>query len=77
MMEGGPIMGQVVDITALIVANKERIAAERNLKRIEAELLAEGDKVHENETHRLVVKNGKIKFTKKIDPEAGPDDLSA
>ena len=59
-------MGRVIDITKLITANKALIQATKKLKAIEAEILKHGDMVHEGNTCRLIVKDGKIKLIQKV-----------
>lgn len=54
-----------IDITKLIELNKKHIEAKRELDRITAEILAEGDGVLEGETCKLLVRDGKIEIVPK------------
>ena len=67
--KGSLVMGQVLDITALISINKTLIEKRNQLKSIEEEVLSHGDGTHEGEKYRLIVKDGKIEVIEKTDPE--------
>lgn len=58
-------MGQVIDITKLIAANKAFIQATQELKAVEAEILKHGDGVIEGTGCRLIVKDGTIEVVQK------------
>ena len=67
--KGSLVMGQVLDITALISINKTLIEKRNQLKSIEEEVLSHGDGTHEGEKYRVIVKDGKIEVIEKTDPE--------
>ena len=67
--KGSLVMGQVLDITALISINKTLIEKRNQLKSIEEEVLSHGDGTHEGDKYRLIVKDGKIEVIEKTDPE--------
>lgn len=74
-------MSNVIHITALIAVNKQLIASNREKARLEAELLSQGDKVHEGERYRVIVKDKKITVVPKMGPkmqiQTPPEDVIA
>lgn len=62
------IMGQVIDITKLIAANKAFIQANKELKAVEAEIFKRGDRVIEGTGFHLIVKDGTIDIVQNTRP---------
>ena len=70
-------MGRVIDITALIPANKAVIAARRKLQELETEILNGGDRVLEGENATAIVRNGKITILPKVKTLTIQEDIIA
>ena len=70
-------MGHVIEITPLIKANKALIAAKKFKAELEAEILKEGDRIHEGETATVIVKDGKITILRKAKPHNELEDVIA
>jgi hypothetical protein len=70
-------MGEIIDITPLVSANKARVEAARRFNEAVAGIRVEGDQDYETETHRLIVKNGKIRLIRKHSSETSPQDIIA
>ena len=70
-------MSNVIDIKTLIIANRALIDAKRQKAALEAELLSQGDKVHDGENYKAIVKDGRITLIAKKKKKAPVEDIIA
>ena len=70
-------MTNVIDITTLIIANKALINAKRQKQALEAELLSQGDRIHEGENYTAIVKDGQITLLAKTNKNTYTEDIIA
>ena len=70
-------MSNVIDIKTLIIANRALIDAKRQKAALEAELLSQGNKVHESDNYKAIVKDGKITLIAKKKKNAPVEDIIA
>ena len=70
-------MGRVIDITALIPANRAVIEARRKLQELETEILSGGDRILEGENATAIIRNGKITILQKVKTNTIQEDIIA
>lgn len=70
-------MGRVIDITAIIAANKALIETRRKLKRLETAINSGGDRVLEGENVTAIIRNGIITILPKIKEQSAKEDIIA
>jgi len=70
-------MGRVIDITALIPANRALIEARRQLKIVETAISNGGDRVIEGTSATTIIYNGKITILPKIKETSVKEDIIA
>jgi len=70
-------MGRVIDITALIPANRALIEARRQTKRLETAITSGGDRVLEGEHVTAIIRNGTITILPKIKEQPVKEDIIA
>lgn len=70
-------MGRVIDITAIIAANKALIETRRKLKRLETAITSGGDRVLEGENVTAIIRNGTITILPKIKEQSAKEDIIA
>ena len=70
-------MGRVIDITALIPANRALIEARRQLKILETAITSGDDRVIEGRSATAIIYNGRITILPKIKENVIQEDIIA